>query len=80
MRGCQTTVGIRVGVRHLKAAPVGCKIRVVSELLNVEGRKLVFKVEAYWNEEKIGKGIHERFVVDRKSFLEKVRRRVEKCD
>ena len=73
-----TTVGIRVDVRHLKAAPIGCKIKVVSKLLKVEGRKLTFKVEAYWNEEKIGEGIHERFIINRKSFLEKVKKSISK--
>ena len=73
-----TTVGIKVDVSHLKAVPIGCKIKIVSKLLKVEGRKLIFKVEAYWGEEKIGEGLHERFIVDRKSFLEKVRKSMEK--
>lgn len=73
--GC-TTVGVRVDVRHLKAVSVGCKIKVVSELLKVEGRRLVFRVEAYWGKEKIGEGVHERFIVSRRDFLEKVKRRM----
>jgi len=73
-----TTVGIKVNVHHLKAVPIGCKIKIVSKLLKVEGRKLIFKVEAYWNEEKIGEGLHERFIVNRKSFLEKIRKSIKK--
>ena len=72
-----TTVGIRVDVRHLKAAPIGCKIKIISELLKVEGKKLIFKVEAYWNDEKIGEGIHERYVVNREKFLEKIKKKLE---
>ncbi len=71
-----TTVGIRVDVRHLKAAPIGCKIKIISELLKIEGKKLIFKVEAYWNDEKIGEGIHERYVVNREKFLEKIKKKL----
>ena len=71
-----TTVGIRVDVRHLKAAPIGCKIKIISELLKVEGKKLIFKVEAYWNDEKIGEGLHERYVVNREKFLEKIKKKL----
>jgi len=73
-----TTVGIRVNVRHLKAAPVSSRIKVTSELLKVEGKKLIFRVEAYWNEEKIGEGIHERYIINREKFLEKVKRKIGK--
>ena len=72
-----TTVGIRIDVRHLKAAPIGCKIKIISELLKVEGKKLIFKVEAYWNDEKIGEGLHERYVVNREKFLEKIKKKLE---
>ena len=68
-----TTVGVRVDVRHLKAASVGCKIKVVSELLKVEGRRLVFRVEAYWRNEKIGEGVHERFIVSRRDFWRRLK-------
>ncbi len=67
-----TTVGTRVDVRHLKPAPLGAEIRVKASLERVEGRKLTFRVEAYWGDLKIGEGIHERYVVDRERFLSKV--------
>jgi fluoroacetyl-CoA thioesterase len=60
----QTTVGVRVDVRHLAATPPGLEVRARVELVEVDGRRLVFRVEAFDPIEKIGEGIHERMVVD----------------
>ena len=69
----QTTVGGRIEVQHLAPTPVGMKVRVAAELIEVEGRKLVFKIEAWDEVEKIGEASHDRFVVDQFKFMEKVR-------
>jgi predicted thioesterase len=69
----QTTVGGRIEVQHLAPTPVGMKVRVAAELIEVEGRKLVFKIEAWDEVEKIGEATHDRFVVDQFKFMEKVR-------
>jgi fluoroacetyl-CoA thioesterase len=69
----KTTVGIGVDVRHLRAAPVGAEIEVRAELLSVDGKRLVFWVEAWWGDKKIGHGLHERAIVDREEFLQKVK-------
>ena len=68
-----TTVGTHVDISHLKAAPLGAKIIIRSELIKQEGRKLLFKVEAFWRDVKIGEGTHERFIVNREKFLKKLR-------
>jgi len=68
-----TTVGIHVDVYHLKAAPLGAEVEVRAKLVAVEGKKLKFDVVAYWNEKKIGEGLHERYVVYKKRFLEKAK-------
>jgi fluoroacetyl-CoA thioesterase len=60
----QTTVGTRVDVRHLAATPVGLHVRARAELREVDGRKLIFAIEAFDSIEKIGEGTHERTVVD----------------
>src|SRR5258708_18318430 len=60
----QTTVGVRVDVRHLAASPPGEQVRARAELVEVDGRRLVFHVEAFDTHEKIGEGSHERMVVD----------------
>ncbi|WP_019552430.1 thioesterase family protein [Propionispira raffinosivorans] len=66
-----STVGILLNVKHIAATPVGMKVRVESELILVEGRKLTFKVTAFDEKEKIAEGIHERFVIKKESFLQK---------
>jgi len=68
-----TTVGIAINVRHLNPAPLGGVVRVVSKLLSIEGRKLVFEVKAYYRDLLIGEGLHERFIVNREKFIERVR-------
>jgi len=72
-----TTVGTRVDVRHTNPAPVGAEIEVVAKLVSREGRKLVFEVKALWGDLVIGEGIHERYIVHRERFLEKVRKLIE---
>jgi predicted thioesterase len=68
-----TTVGVSVNVRHLNPAPLGGVVRVVSRLVSVEGRRLVFEVKAYYRDMLVGEGIHERFIVNREKFAEKVK-------
>ena len=66
------TVGTVVNVRHLGATPVGQKVRAIGELIEIDGRRLVFKVEAYDEQKKIGEGQHERFVVKLDRFLQRL--------
>ena len=68
----QTTVGTVVDVKHLAATPIDMKVTARSTLLEVDGRRLVFEVEAYDEREKIGEGRHERFIVDLERFLQRV--------
>jgi predicted thioesterase len=60
----QGTVGTRVEVQHLAATPVGMKVTARVELVEVDGRRLVFNVEAHDEREPIAKGTHERFIVN----------------
>jgi predicted thioesterase len=60
----QTTVGVRVDVRHLAATAGGDQVRAHAELVEIDGRRLVFRVEAFDSQERIGEGTHERMVVD----------------
>ncbi|PKN92618.1 MAG: thioesterase [Chloroflexi bacterium HGW-Chloroflexi-6] len=68
----QTTVGGWIEVRHLAPTPVGMKVRVAAKLIEIEGRKLVFKIEAWDEIEKIGEASHERFMIDEARFMAKV--------
>lgn len=68
----QTSVGILVNVRHLAATPLGQKVRAEAEVIEVDGKRIVFKVAAYDEQEKIGEGTHERFLVNFQRFIERV--------
>lgn len=68
-----TTVGTAVEVRHLNPAPKGVEVEVAAKLVEVDGRRLKFEVEARWGSVLVGKGVHERFIVERLKFLEKVK-------
>ena len=69
------TVGTMVEIRHLAATPVGMKVTARATLLETDGRRFLFAVEA-WNErEKIAEGRHERyFVPDMRKFLDRASR------
>ena len=66
------TVGTVVDVRHLGATPLGQKVRAEAELLEVDGRRLVFHVVAYDERQKIGEGRHERAIVNLERFLSRL--------
>ncbi len=67
-----TTVGIAVNIKHLKASKVGSEIRCEAVLTEVDRRRLVFEVKCYDGEVIVGEGVHERFVVDSQRFMEKL--------
>lgn len=60
-----TTVGYEVSVRHRRPTPVGESFTVTAELLEVDGRKLRFRVEARNAREVIGDGTLRRTVIRR---------------
>lgn len=66
------TVGTAVNVRHLAATPLGQKIHATAELIEIDGPRLVFAVEAYDERRKIGEGQHERFIVNLERFLSRI--------
>jgi fluoroacetyl-CoA thioesterase len=68
----QTSVGTIVNVRHLGASPIGMNVRFRSELLEVDRRRLLFKVEAWDEVEKVAEGEHERFIIDQARFDERL--------
>lgn len=66
-----TTVGTKIEVKHLAATPVGMSVFIEAELVDVDRKRLLFKVEAFDQKEKIGEGIHERFIIEKERFLNK---------
>jgi len=68
----EQTVGIHIDVSHLAATPPGLEVTATVELIAVEGKKLTFAVEAHDGVDLISKGRHERFVINKDKFEEKV--------
>ncbi|MDR3335906.1 MAG: thioesterase family protein [Treponema sp.] len=66
-----STVGTVLQVKHLAATPVGMTVKAQGRLVEIDGRRLVFTVEAYDAAGKIGEGVHERFIVENEKFLKK---------
>ena len=62
------TVGTLMNIRHIDSTPIGMEVTAKSELVEVDRRRLVFKVEAFDERGKIGEGIHERFIIDNEKF------------
>lgn len=67
-----TTVGSMISTSHLKPSKIGAHILAEAELVEIEGRKLSFKVRAYDGETLIGEGEHIRYIVNREKFLSKL--------
>ena len=68
----EQTVGTHINVSHEAATPPGREVTAVVELIAVEGRKLVFEVEAHDGLDLISKGRHERFVINKEKFEAKL--------
>jgi predicted thioesterase len=72
------TVGTRIEVEHIAATPVGMKVRADAELIEINGRALTFKVRAFDENEMIGEGVHQRYIVNIERFLNKANSKFEK--
>ena len=66
-----STVGTELKIKHIAATPVGLAVRAIAELIEIDGRRLVFSVKAFDAKEEIGSGTHERYVINIRKFLEK---------
>lgn len=64
-----STVGISVNIKHVSATAVGKRVWAEAELVEVDRKRLVFKVDAYDEDKKIGEGTHERFIIDESKFM-----------
>ncbi|MDW5300210.1 MAG: thioesterase family protein [Sedimentibacter sp.] len=64
-----STVGTSVNVKHMSATAVGKKVWAEAELMEIDRKRLVFKVDAYDEDKKIGEGMHERFIIEEAKFM-----------
>lgn len=73
-----STVGIHLDVKHMAATPVGMKVRATAELIEIDGKKLKFKIEAYDEKDKIGEGYHSRYIINVPKFIEASKDKLQK--
>jgi fluoroacetyl-CoA thioesterase len=71
----EQTVGTHIDVSHTAATPPGMEVTAHVKLVHVDGRRLVFKVEVRDAREPISAGTHERFVINKNRFDEKMSRK-----
>ena len=71
----ESAVGTSVDVKHLSATPVGHEVRATAEVVRVEGKRIDYVVSASDEQGEIGKGTHQRIVIDLKSFNERLARK-----
>jgi len=72
------TVGIELNIRHIAATPEGMNITASAKLIEIDGRRLVFKVEAFDEIEKIGEGSHQRFIIELDKFKDRAQDKLKK--
>ena len=68
-----TTVGTKIEISHTAATPVGMSVTAHARLVEADRKRLVFEVSAEDGSGEIGKGRHERFVVDLDKFISKAK-------
>jgi len=73
--GDQVSLGTEVRIRHLSATPLGMKVTANALLKGVEKSRLLFLVDAYDEKEKVAEGEHERILVSKERFLQKVEKK-----
>lgn len=67
------TVGTFVNVKHMAATPAGMTVRVISEIIEIDGKMLTFKVKAYDEKTKIGEGTHGRAIINVEKFISRLK-------
>ena len=74
------TVGAHLDIRHLEPTPIGLEVRAVAELVDVEGRRLTFRLqvfeEPFGEDHLIGDGTHQRVIVSEQRFEERATRKL----
>lgn len=74
----KASVGTMLNIKHISASPIGINITCTATLTEIDGRRLVFALEAFDEKGLIGEGTHERFVIDTERFMTKCRSKLDK--
>lgn len=71
-----TSVGASLDIKHIAPTPVGLGVQVGATLVEVQGRRLRFEVVAHDDVEEIGRGSHERVLVETEGFTDRANRKL----
>jgi fluoroacetyl-CoA thioesterase len=74
----EQTVGTHINLSHVAATPPGLEVTAKARLVEVDGRRLVFEVEAHDGIDLITRGTHERFVINKGKFDRKMESKVKR--
>jgi predicted thioesterase len=74
------SVGTVVNIKHLAATPIGTEVLLKSKVISVNGRRVMFDVEAFDKIEKIGQGQHERVIINVPKFKDKFNEKIKQLD
>jgi fluoroacetyl-CoA thioesterase len=74
------SVGTVVNIKHLAATPTEAEILIKAKVISVDGRRVMFDVEAYDKIEKIGEGQHERFIINVPIFKNKFNEKIKQLE
>jgi len=75
----EQSLGTMVSFQHLAPTPPGMTLHVKGEVIEVDGRRVRFKVEAWDDVERVCEGFHERFVIDPQRFNDKLARKLDRA-
>ena len=64
----EQSVGTHIDASHEAATPPGFEVSVDVQLVTIDGRRLVFEVEAHDGIDLISRGRHERFIIHKEKF------------
>lgn len=71
----EQSLGTMVSFQHLAPTPPGMRLRIEGEVLEVDGKRVRFRVQAWDDVERICEGTHERCVIDPVRFNARVERK-----
>jgi len=66
------TVGVEINVKHVKATRVGKEVSCKASVVEVDGRRIRFEIEASDDKGAIGYATHDRFIIDPEKFMSKL--------
>ncbi len=71
----EQSLGVHVSFSHLAPTPPGMTLTIKGEVIEVDGRRVKFRVEAWDGVDKITEGVHERMIIAPEKFNAKLERK-----